>query len=285
MEIMLAESLGFCMGVKRAVELAYRARAKAESQPVVTLGPLIHNRPEIERLAGDGIRVAAADALPATGTVIIRAHGAGPQTYEELKQRGLRVLDATCPYVHYSQRKASELDQAGYQVVIAGDQDHPEICGIQGYIAGRAHVVKTVEEARALPAFDRVGVIAQTTFSPHKYQAILKTLAERSREVKVCETICDATEQNQAAVRQLSAEVELLYVIGSRNSANSKKLAEVAREQCPCTLLIETAAEVWPEDLRGVERVGVSAGASTPDWMIQRVVERLREIECEAKRP
>ncbi len=277
MEILLAESLGFCMGVKRAVELAYRALEKSEGLPVVMLGPLIHNAQEMARLASDGIKLGDENGWPSTGIAIIRAHGAAPQVYEELKARGLRIMDGTCPYVHYSQRKALELREQGYEVVIAGDKNHPEIRGILGYLNGQAHVVKTVEEARALPSFDRVGTLAQTTLSPEKYRAIVAAL--RAREIKVCETICDATEDNQAAVRRLAAEVERLYVIGGRHSANSNKLVEVARQQCPQAALIETAEEIQAEELRGVRRVGVSAGASTPDWLIQRVVERLREID------
>ncbi|MCI0336853.1 MAG: 4-hydroxy-3-methylbut-2-enyl diphosphate reductase [Acidobacteria bacterium] len=277
MEIVLAESLGFCMGVKRAVDLAYRALEKSDPQQVVTLGPLIHNTQEIERLTKDGIGVIDENSIPENGTVIIRAHGVAPQAYEALKSRGLKIMDGTCPYVHYSQRKAMELQQEGYTIVIAGDKDHPEIRGILGFIDNQAYVVKTVAEAKALAAFDRVGTIAQTTISPQKYQAIVEALREESKEVKVCETICDATEENQRAVRELSLEVEMLYVIGGRHSANSNKLVETARENCPRALLIENADEINPEDLRGVKRVGISAGASTPDWMIQIVVERLRE--------
>jgi 4-hydroxy-3-methylbut-2-enyl diphosphate reductase len=174
---------------------------------------------------------------------------------------------------------------AGYTVVIAGDLNHPEIRGILGYINDDAYVVKTVEEAQSLPNLDRVGAIAQTTISPKKYQAIIDALRGKAREVKVCETICDATEENQKAIRELSAEVEMLYVIGGRHSANSNKLVETAREKCPCATLIETADEINAEDLRGVNRVGVSAGASTPDWMIQSVVERLREISVRLANP
>jgi len=289
MEIVLAESLGFCMGVKRAVDMAYRALEKADGREVVTLGPLIHNAQEIERLTSDGIRTADEASIPADGTVVIRAHGVPPQAYEALKARGLKIMDGTCPYVHYSQRKALELYEQGYTVVIAGDRNHPEILGILGHINNDAQIVKSVEEAEALPAFDRVGVIAQTTISPKKYQAIIAALNEKAREVKVCETICDATEENQKAIRELSGEVDLLFVIGGRHSANSNKLVEVAREKCPRARLIETAEEIAAEELRGAKRVGVSAGASTPDWMIQRVVERLREVgdalERQFKRP
>lgn len=279
MEIVLAESLGFCMGVKRVVDMAFRALDKANSLPVVTLGPLIHNSQEIARLAKHGIAVADEMTMPANGTVIIRAHGVAPQAYDELKARGLKIMDGTCPYVHYSQRKAAELYREGYTVVVVGDKNHPEISGILGYINNDALVVKTVEEAQHLPQLDRIGTIAQTTISPRKYRAIIDVLREKARDVKVCETICDATEENQRAIREMSGEVDLLFVIGGRHSANSNKLVETAREKCPRTMLIETADEINPEDVRGASRVGVGAGASTPDWMIQRVVERLREIE------
>ncbi|MBI1765030.1 MAG: 4-hydroxy-3-methylbut-2-enyl diphosphate reductase [Acidobacteria bacterium] len=279
MEIVLAESLGFCMGVKRAVDLAYRALDKAAGQPVVTLGPLIHNAQEIDRLQRDGIGVTEVEAIPASGTVVIRAHGVTPQAFDQLKSRGLRIMDGTCPYVHYSQRRASELYREGYTVVIVGDAKHPEIVGILGYINNDAYAVKTVEEAEALPRLARIGTIAQTTISPQKYNAIIEVLKTKAPEVRVCETICDATTENQGAIRALAGEVELLYVIGGRHSANSVKLVETAREQCPRATLIETADEIDPADLRGVRTVGVSAGASTPDWMIQRVVERLRELD------
>lgn len=279
MEIVLAESLGFCMGVKRVVDMAYRALDKANGLPVVTLGPLIHNTQEIARLTANGIAVADEATLPEQGTVIIRAHGVAPQAYEELKARGLKIMDGTCPYVHYSQRKAVELQREGYKVVIIGDKHHPEITGILGFINNDAIVVKTLEEASALPQLDRIGVIAQTTISPKKFNAILDALRQRAAEVKVCETICDATEENQAAIRELSGDVDLLYVVGGRHSANSNKLVETAREKCPRSFLIETADEINPEDLSGVQRIGISAGASTPDWMIQRVIERLRDIE------
>jgi 4-hydroxy-3-methylbut-2-enyl diphosphate reductase len=278
MEIVLAESLGFCMGVKRAVDMAYRALEKSDGGEVATYGPLIHNQQEIERLQRDGIRTADEATIPQSGTVIIRAHGVRPEAYDALKARGLKIMDGTCPYVHFSQRKAQELYEQGYTVVIAGDRNHPEISGILGGIRDDAHVVKSAEEAEALPAFDRIGVIAQTTISPQKYQAIIATLRGKAREVKVCETICDATEENQKAVRALAGDVDILFVVGGRHSANSNKLLDVARERCPRARLIETPEEIEAEDLRGVCKAGVSAGASTPDWMIQRVVERLRAM-------
>src|SRR5581483_7520342 len=146
--------------------------------------------------------VTEVDAIPAAGTVVIRAHGVTPRAYEEMKARGLRIMDGTCPYVHYSQRKALELHQAGYTVVIVGDKQHQEIVGILGHINGEAYAVETVEEAASLPQFDRIGTIAQTTISPKKYQAIIDVLKTKAKEVKVCETICDATTENQGAIRE-----------------------------------------------------------------------------------
>lgn len=285
MEILLAESLGFCMGVKRAVDMAYNARQNSPELPVVTLGPLIHNAQEIDRLRRDGIEVSDYDSLPEAGTVIIRAHGVTPDAYRTLKARGLKIMDGTCPYVHYSQRKAAELRQQGYTVVIVGDRDHPEIRGILGCINDEGIAIKSADEARRLPHTSRIGVIAQTTISPAKYRAVVEALRERADEVRVCETICDATEENQKAIRQLSGEVEMLYVIGGRHSANSNKLVDAAREKCPSARLIETAAEIEPAELAGITRVGVGAGASTPDWMIRQVVERLRQIAATFEPP
>jgi 4-hydroxy-3-methylbut-2-enyl diphosphate reductase len=280
MEILLAESLGFCMGVKRAVDMAYKALEKADGTTVTSLGPLIHNSQEMARLTNDGVGLAQTTAdVPATGTVVIRAHGVTPQTYDELKARGLRVMDGTCPYVHYSQRKARELYEEGYTVVITGDRQHPEIVGILGHINDDAYAVKNVEEAAALPGLERIGVIAQTTISPQKFQAIIEVLKTKAPEVKICETICDATEENQKAIRELAGQVDLLYVVGGRHSANSNKLVEVAREQCSRTYLIETPQEIEAAALAGVRKIGLSAGASTPDWMIQQVVQHLRQLE------
>jgi len=279
MEILLAESLGFCMGVKRAVDLALKAVEKSDSSGVSTLGPLIHNAQETARLETLGIHQADADSLPDGGTVVIRAHGVAPQVYDSLKERGLKVMDGTCPYVHYSQRKAMELRAEGYQVVIAGDRNHAEVVGILGYINSDAIVVKSVEEAAELPQLDRIGTIAQTTLSVAKYAAIIDELRKRSREIKVCETICDATVENQISIKELASAVDIVFVIGGRHSANSNKLVEQSRFKCSRSFLIETPDEITEDQIEGVEKVGVSAGASTPDWMIRDVVKRLRELE------
>lgn len=278
MEIVLADSLGFCMGVKRAVDLAFKALDKSPSGPVATLGPLIHNSQEIARLERAGITEVDINSIPNEGTVIIRAHGVTPNVYDELKSRGLKIMDGTCPYVHYSQRKAVELARDGYTVVIVGDEKHPEIKGILGFIDNKAYCVKSVEDVESLPAIDRIGIIAQTTISPAKYEAVVNALKEKSTDVKVCETICDATEENQKAIRELSDKVDMIYVVGGRHSANSVKLVETAKLKCQRSFLIETEAEINVDDLSGVKKIGISAGASTPDWMIRKVIEKITTL-------
>ena len=285
MEILIAESLGFCMGVKRAVDLAQKAVEKSDDLPVVTLGPLIHNAQETARLETQGIREASELSLPEAGTVVIRAHGVTPQVYQSLKSRGLKVMDGTCPYVHYSQRKAIELKEDGYEVVIAGDRNHAEIIGILGCIDNDAHVVKTVDEALALPIMEKAGAIAQTTLSAEKYGAIVNALESRVGELKVCETICDATVENQSSITELAAAVDVVFVIGGRHSANSNKLVERAMALCKRSYLIETPDEITREQINGANSVGVSAGASTPDWMIRDVVKRLRVLERSIQAP
>ena len=279
MEILLAESLGFCMGVKRAVDLALKAVEKSDSSDVSTLGPLIHNAQETARLETLGIHEASQDQLPESGTVVIRAHGVAPEVYDALKNRGLKVMDGTCPYVHYSQRKAMELHADGYTVVVVGDRNHAEVIGILGHINSDAIVVKSVEEASQLPQLEKVGTIAQTTLSIEKYNAVVEELRKRSKEIKVCETICDATVDNQISIKELAAAVDVVFVIGGRHSANSNKLVEQARLRCPRSFLIETPAEITLDQVAGVAKVGVSAGASTPDWMIRDVVKHLRALE------
>jgi len=279
MEIFLAESLGFCMGVKRAVDLALKAVEKSDVSHVSTLGPLIHNAQETARLETLGIHETQPHALPESGTVVIRAHGVAPQVYELLKERGLKVMDGTCPYVHYSQRKAMELHDDGYTVVVVGDRNHAEVIGILGHINSEAIVVKSVEEASQVPYSEKIGTIAQTTLSVEKYNAIVDELKKRSKEIKVCETICDATVDNQISIKELASAVDLVFVIGGRHSANSNKLVEQARLRCARSYLIETPEEITLDQVAGVEKVGVSAGASTPDWMIRDVVKHLRALE------
>jgi len=276
MEIILAEVCGFCFGVRRAIELA-EAEVR-DGGAVNTLGPLVHNPQETARLDAAGIHPVERPDEVSGDTVVVRAHGARPETFEALAGRDLRVVDATCPFVARSQRIAREFAQRNLALVIVGE-DHPEVEGILGYFDGPAFVIGEPEEVETLPAGITPGVIAQTTVNEETFRAVVERLKRRYPDGVVENTVCLATRERQEAARQLAAQVDAVYVIGGRHSANTNRLTEVCRQVCPKTFHIETADEINPGDLHGVARLGVTAGASTPDWLIHEVIERLRSFE------
>ena len=277
MEIFRAEVLGFCFGVRRAIELAEAALHGKEE--VNTLGPLVHNPQETARLDAAGIRAVETTTDIRSGTVVIRAHGARPETYARLRDRRLRIVDATCPFVTNSQRIARNLERDGYTLVIVGHPDHPEVEGILGYASSPAYVITKPEEIAALPADIHPGVIAQTTVNEETFLKVVAAISQRYARHAVFNTVCSATRERQQAARRLAAGVDAVYVVGGRDSSNTNRLAEVCRNVCPKTFLIETAEEIDPADLAEVRRVGITAGASTPDWLIDQVVDRLRQFE------
>lgn len=278
MEILRAEVLGFCFGVRRAIELA---EAALQGEPVVnTLGPLVHNSQETARLAAAGIQGVETDAEVTGRTVVVRAHGARPETFARLRQRDLHIVDATCPFVKKSQRIAQEFSQKGYTLVIVGHPDHPEVEGILGYVDAPAYVVTQLDDVVKLPDDIRPGVIAQTTINEQTFLAVVTMIEARYADCRVQNTVCSATRERQEAARQLAARVDAVYVVGGRHSSNTNRLAEVCRQVCPSTFLIETADEIHRDELRGVARVGVTAGASTPDWLIKQVIARLHEYDA-----
>ena len=276
MEILRAEVLGFCFGVRRAIQLA--EAAAREGRAVNALGPLVHNSQETHRLEGVGIHTVDDVRELAGDTVVVRAHGAHPETFRMLEQRGLRIIDATCPFVQVSQRIAQEFDQQGYPLVIVGHPDHPEVQGILGYLTTPAYIVTIPREVAALPDGITPGVIAQTTVNEQTLLEIIDLLTARYPGCVVRNTVCSATRERQDAARRLAAQVDAVYVIGGRHSSNTNRLTEICRQACPKTFLIEMAEEIDPRDISGLSRIGVTAGASTPDWLIDRVIERLHDI-------
>ena len=268
MEVILSDYLGFCYGVKRAITIA-KDNASADGT-ACTLGPIIHNPQMVERLKQEG--VGAVDALDEMekGTVIIRSHGVGPQVYDAAEARGLEVVDATCPHVKKAQLSAKSLVDEGYSVVIVGEKDHPEVRSIFEWSAARASVIETVEEAVALPSCAKLGIVCQTTFSGAKFREIVSHLLEKSRDIRILRTICTATDQRQAAAMELAAKVDIMLVIGGKNSANTTRLAQLCADKCR-TYHIETAAELQDEWFDKIEKIGITAGASTPDWIIKEV--------------
>lgn len=286
MEVQVAEGSGFCFGVKRAVTMA---KAAAGSGRIYSLGPLIHNPREIARLSAcvcvvdslEDIDFANTGVLP---RVVVRSHGVGPEVYAQAAALGLDLVDATCPFVQKAQRAAEELYQAGRQVIIVGDHNHPEVLGINAWSKNSAWIVADAAEAAALPGLPEGkngwGVVAQTTQTEANVAEVLAVIQQKAESAEVCfhDTICRATRQRQEAARDLAARVDLMVVIGGKNSANTKKLVQICQECGVAALLVEGADEL-PADLFGglTKSVGVCAGASTPDWIIEEVVVKMSE--------
>ncbi len=285
MQVLLAEEYGFCFGGERAVEMV--EGALSEGATVRTLGPLIHNTQEIHRLESEGVRTIDAPADVAEGeTAVIRAHGVTPQVQRELEARAERVIDATCPFVTKVQKLAERAAEQGRDVVVVGNPDHPEMIGVVGYAPACTHVVRDASEVASLPPLHAPLVVSQTTLKLKTFlEAAEAVRAKADSEPQVVNTICSATRDRQDAARALAGEVDAFYVIGGKHSSNSLKLLSVCKEQCESSFLIETPEEINPADLTGAARVGVTAGASTPNWLIEQVVTRLREIGEAVARP
>lgn len=281
-EIVVARYAGYCYGVERALRLTEDALDGAKG-PVATLGPIIHNPSVVKALAERGAGVVDGVEEAHEGTLIVRTHGVAPGVVAAARARGLDVVDATCPFVAVAQRKARALHEAGYTVVILGEHEHPEVVGLQGFAGGEAIVVADPEDVPAGRLEGRkVGVVVQTTQARDALARLAATLAPLARELLVYNTVCDATEKRQSAACALAARVDVVIVVGGRNSANTTRLAQLCRGIEPRTHHIETADEVRREWLSGVRRVGVTGGASTPDREIEATIARLRDI-CEAR--
>jgi (E)-4-hydroxy-3-methyl-but-2-enyl pyrophosphate reductase len=278
MQVLLADEYGFCFGVERAVELVEEAVAAGDT--VRSLGPLIHNEQEMDRLASQGVSTVEAPTDISRGeTAVIRAHGVTPQVQRELEEKASKVVDATCPFVTRVQKLAARAAEEDRHVIVVGSPDHPEMIGVKGYAPDHAFIIKDESEVPGLPRLRRPLVVSQTTIKAKTFFDTAEAIKTKTDdEVQVVNTICSATRDRQDAARALAGEVDAFYVIGGNHSSNSRKLLSVCKEQCEKSFLIETALEINPADLVGVERVGVTAGASTPKWLIDEVVARLEEI-------
>lgn len=277
MKVVVAESAGFCAGVKNAMRTAIDAAEKHDG--VYSLGSIIHNNQAVRLLELRGVTTLPADCMPARDhPVLIRAHGLHPAERTSLLDAGCSIVDATCVYVAANQRLAAQAAADGYTVVVAGDAGHPEVTALLGSAGDNARVVSTPDDADALSVSGKIFLLAQTTFEPDVFDAIAQRLRERHAEVTVKNTICSATHKRQAEVRQLAAVVDALVVVGGKHSANTKRLADVGQSVGKKVFLVETAAEIQPGDFTDFRCVGVTAGASTPAWITQAVVDRLSEL-------
>ena len=274
MEVILADNLGFCYGVKRAIQLAEEAADSTHTTN--TLGPIIHNPQMVEKLAQNGVGTIDSLDEVSGGTIIIRSHGVGPDVYKRIESMGLNMVDATCPHVRKAQTSAKMLADEGYQVVIVGERNHPEVRSIVEWAGNSAIVVEETEEAEQLPRFARLGIVAQTTFPGVKFQEIVSKLLEKSTELKIIRTICTATDQRQSSAVKLAQQVDMMIVVGGKNSANTTRLAQLCGKKCK-TYHVETADELCDDWFEKIKKIGITAGASTPDWIIKEVYKKCQK--------
>jgi 4-hydroxy-3-methylbut-2-enyl diphosphate reductase len=278
MKVLLADEYGFCFGVERAVEMV--EESLAEGDTVRTLGPLIHNEQEMQRLGKFGVATISEPVQIKRGeTAVIRAHGVTPDVQRELEAKATKVVDATCPFVTRVQKLAARAAEQNRHVIIVGNPDHPEMVGVKGYAPEHAFVIKDETEVANLPKLRNPLVVSQTTIKAKTFFDTAEAVKTKTDdEVQIVNTICSATRDRQDAARALAGEVDAFYIIGGRHSSNSRKLLVVCLEQCPKSFLIETEEEISEEDLRGAKTVGVTAGASTPEWLIKKIVKHLEGI-------
>ena len=278
MKVLLADEYGFCFGVERAVEMV--EDALSEGDTVRTLGPLIHNEQEMQRLGNYGVSTISEPVQIKRGeTAVIRAHGVTPEVQKELEEKASKVVDATCPFVTRVQKLAARAAEQDRHVIVVGNPDHPEMIGVKGYAPNHAFVIQDETEVANLPRLKNPLVVSQTTIKAKTFFDTAEAIKTKTDdEVQVVNTICSATRDRQDAARALAGEVDAFYIIGGRHSSNSRKLLAVCQEQCPKSFLIETEAEINAQDLVGAETVGVTAGASTPNWLIEKVIKHLEEI-------
>ena len=273
---------GYCWGVERALDIVNQTAETHQDAPVRTLGPIIHNPQVVQAFNDKGVRtIDSLNEMEAGGTVIIRTHGVAPEVYEQAEAKRLTVVDATCPLVTLVQNKAKQLVNEGYHLIIFGNPKHPEVIGTLGHAGGKATVIEKPEDARTAKLPKKVGVVVQTTQETELVSELLSHLASRCKEIKVFNTICNPTIERQEAARELAREVQVMIVVGGKNSSNTRHLADVCCEEGAKTYHIEEPTEVEPNWFIGVQEVGVTAGASTPGWLMDQVIGRIHELEAQ----
>jgi 4-hydroxy-3-methylbut-2-enyl diphosphate reductase len=282
--VLIARSAGFCFGVKRAIAIADETAGKertggaGKGGPIHSLGPIIHNPQAVERLEKKGVRVVGTVDEISCGKAIIRSHGVTRSDRSALEGKGVKIIDATCPFVAKAQDHARTLSREGYAVVVVGDPNHPEVKSIISYIEKGVPVFTSLAEIAGAKAVRKAGIVAQTTQSFDNLMAFVTEAMKRFTEVRVFNTICNATTLRQQESTGLAGQADVLFVLGGYNSANTRRLAEICRAINPRTHHIETPEELAPEMLTGASVAGVTAGASTPQWIIDGFVDRLKGL-------
>ncbi|MCX5777229.1 MAG: 4-hydroxy-3-methylbut-2-enyl diphosphate reductase [Candidatus Firestonebacteria bacterium] len=279
MKVILAQHAGFCFGVKRAIKMTAET-AKNSQKEIYTYGPIIHNPQVVEKFEQEGVyQVSDIKKIEKGSSIIIRTHGIPPEKEKEFSKKCLNVTDATCPFVKKAQKLAKKLMLDGYQVVILGETEHPEVQGILGYTDNKAIVVGNIKEAEKIKKCAKLGVVVQTTQSMQNFLETVSVLLDKTPEIRVYNTICDATKKRQDSALKLADKVDIMLIVGGKNSANTKHLAELCREKRVPAYHIESALEIKKSWLKGKTLAGVTAGASTPDWIIKNVIKAITAPE------
>ena len=275
MEVTVAKTAGFCFGVKRAVEKVYEQIGKTE-KPIYTYGPIIHNEQVVGDLQEKGVEVI--DTLEALKTirdavVVIRSHGVGKDVYDILKENGVEIVDATCPYVKKIHRIVEKQTAEGRRVLIVGSEDHPEVQGIKGWGDERTKVIENMDDFRRLelPEDEKLCIVSQTTFNYKKFQDLVEKISKTRYDITVLNTICNATQERQVEAMRIASQVDVMLVIGGKHSSNTQKLYDICRKECKNTYYIQTLGDFNPECISSVRSVGITAGASTPNNIIEEV--------------
>lgn len=281
MKLTIAKSAGYCFGVKRAVNMVYQEAEEAKV-PVYTYGPIIHNEEVVRDLKQRGVHVVRElkelENLP-KGKIIIRSHGISRREHEAMKACGFEVLDATCPFVLKIHRLVEKYSKEGYRIVIAGNEHHPEVEGILGWVEGQpAYTVTNQEDIEKLPLKEgeKVCLVAQTTFNYNKFQELVEIIKKKGYDISVLDTICNATEERQTEARKIAAESDLMIVIGDKHSSNTQKLYEISKKECANTYYIQTSKDMDYHQIQSINNVGITAGASTPNNIIEEVSKNVR---------
>lgn len=277
MEIIIAKNAGFCFGVKRAVDMTKNELQKVNTT-IYSYGPLVHNKQAVAALEDEGLITIEDYEGIKEGTVIVRSHGIPKSVAERIKELNHNLVDCTCPYVLSVHKKVEDYSNKGYDIIIIGDAKHPEVIGINGWCGNKAYIINSEEEAFSLPNFQKVCVVSQTTNRFEKFDQLSKIVAKKAEEMILYNTICNATKVRQESVEEVSKKVDAMVVIGGIDSSNTKKLAEISRKYCKNVFHIETIEDLSLQDIQNFNTIGITAGASTPDWIIKEAVEAMDNL-------
>ena len=282
MNVLLAKSAGFCFGVKRAVNVVYEKVEEAEA-PIYTYGPIIHNEEVVKDLEEKGVTVIRSlDELAdyPVGIMIIRSHGISRMEYETIQQAGFSIVDATCPFVLKIHRLVEEYSNKGYSILIFGNENHPEVCGIRGWVKedAKVSIISTKKEAEefSLLQNEKCVIVSQTTFNYNKFQELVEIITKKGYDIIVLNTICNATEERQTEARKIAGQSDAMIVIGDKKSSNTQKLFEICKNECENTYYIQTSDDMDYSKLKSINNVGITAGASTPNNIIEEVSKNVR---------